>query len=154
MRKLLFPALVLITFNAIGQVAPPPPVGTPSQPPGERPEFIVAVQMGTDTLKNGEVTVNLTEQTTEEMKQAMANPNYTVMLTPRGDCGSLNLAETTATGFKVKLQKGSASYKGIFDYVVYAKQKRPLMPMRPKPPVPPAPPANGQPQPPQPPQQQ
>ncbi len=153
MRKIFFASFIAMAFNTFGQVAPPTGA-PPSQPPGERPEFIVAIQMGTDTLINGEVMVKLTEQTTEEMKQAMANPNYTVVLTPRGDCGSLSLAETTTAGFKVKLQKGSASSKGIFDYLVYAKQKRPLMPMRPKPPVPPPAPANGQPQPPQPPQQQ
>jgi len=143
MYKLVFPAFVLMTINVFGQATPPP------QPPPqqERPDFIVTVQMGTDTLKNGTITVKLTEQTTEEMKQAMASPNYTVMLTPRGDCGQLNLSETTATGFTVK-QKGAAVSKGIFDYVVYVKQKRPMMPMRPKPPGAPQPPASPNAQPP------
>lgn len=135
MRNLLFSSLILMTFNVIGQVAPPAP---PMPPQFERPDFIVAVQMGTDTLRKEEDSVRLTDQTVEEMKQAMANPNYTVIFTPRGDCGQINLVKTSATSFIIKQQKGSSS-KAIFDYIVYAKQKRPMMPMRPHP-MPPQPP--------------
>jgi hypothetical protein len=155
MRKLLFLPIVFMALNAFGQAAPTPPpaAGAPPMNPQQqmqqqqmmdRPDFIVTVQMGTDTLKNGEISVPLTEQTITEMKQAMANPNYTVMLTPRGECGPLNLVSTNPNSFIVKEQKGTS--KGIFDYIVVVKQKRPLMPARPqRPGMPGMPGAPGQP---------
>jgi hypothetical protein len=135
MRKLLFFPLVFIAANVLGQVAPPPP-GAPPQN-GMQPEFIVTVQIGTDTLKNGKDTVKLAPQTLMEMKQAMANPNYVVMLTPRGECGQLSLVETREKYFLVRELKGSGPGNAMFDYTVVVKQKRPMMPMRPMPPQPP-----------------
>jgi hypothetical protein len=128
MRKLLFSPLLFMAVNAFGQAAPTPP---PPQPGPPQMEFIVPVQMGTDTLKNGKVTVAISPQTMDEMKQAQASPDYVVMLTPKGDCGALSLGETTDKGFVVKEQKGSGSSSGIFEYVMYVKQRRPARPSRP-----------------------
>ena len=153
MRKLLLSPILLLAFNAMAQVAPPqaPPPGAPQGPQGppQMPEFIVPVQIGTDTLKNGRATVTITRQTLDEMKQSMASPDYVVMLTPVGDCGALSLSEMTDKSFEVKEQKGSGSSKGIFQYEMIVKQKRPARPGRPsmppqmgqpgQPPVPPAP---------------
>jgi hypothetical protein len=135
MRKLLFSPILLLAFNAMAQVTPPPP--PPGQPPGgmQMPEFIVPVQIGTDTLKNGKATVTITQQTQDEMKQGMASPDYVVMLTPVGECGSLTLAEKNDKTFVVKEQKGSGSSNGIFQYEMIAKQKRPARPGRPMPPM-------------------
>lgn len=129
MRNLLFLPLVLMTLNIFGQQA------APTSPPQNRqwdgPIFIVTVQIGTDTLKNGIDTVKLSDETVMEMKQSMASPDYVVTLTPKGDCGQLNLAETNANNFIVKAQNGSTASQGIFQYTVIVKQRRPMMPMRP-----------------------
>lgn len=144
MRKLMFSPLLFMAVTALGQAAPPPP----PQPGPSQMEFIVPVQIGTDTLKNGKVTVAISEQTMDEMKQAQASPDYVVMLTPKGECGSLSLGETNDKGFVVKEQKGSGSANGIFEYVMYVKQKRPQRPSRPMmPPGMPQPPQAGQQQP-------
>lgn len=135
MRKLLFSPILLLAFNAIAQVSPPPQPG-PVQAM-QMPEFIVPVQMGTDTLKNGKATVTLTPQTLDEMKQGMASPDYVVILTPKGDCGVFYLDETKPDSFIVKRESGSVLSKPIFDYVVYVKQKRPARLGRPMPPMPP-----------------
>jgi hypothetical protein len=128
MRKLLFFFPILLTINALGQVSSSPAL----QQEGLGPVFIVPVQMGTDTLKNGADTIRLTDETLMEMKQALASPGcYTVTLTPRGTCGPLNLAKITARYFIVKPQ-GSASSDGFFDYVLFSRQKRPMMPVRPR----------------------
>jgi hypothetical protein len=147
MRKLLSSLFVLCTLHVFGQVTTPqsqpqqPPPNQQQPPPGGGPTFIVAVQMGTDTLKNGKVVVKLADETLQEMKQAMASPDYTVMLTPRGECGQLNVIEKTAATFTIKQQKGSATADGIFDYIIFVKQRRPMMPMHPHPPAPQQPPA-------------
>jgi hypothetical protein len=151
MRKLLFSPILLLAFNAIAQVAPPPPHPGPPGGGMQMPDFIVPVQMGTDTLKNGKVTVTLTQQTLDEMKQGMASPDYIVMLTPVGDCGTLSLAEMSDKSFEVKEQKGSGASNGIFQYEMIVKQKRPSRPGRPNMPPQVQP---GQPQPPPPPQGQ
>jgi len=147
-----------MTLNVFGQVAATQsqaPQPSPNQQQGGMgPVFIVAVQMGTDTLKKGDDTVKLTEETLMEMKQAMASPDYTVILNPRGDCGQLSLVKTTAGNFIVKQQKNPVSSGGIFDYVVFAKQRRPMMPMHPHPPVPQPTPGGQQQAPPAPPQKQ
>ena len=83
MRKLLIPSLVLITMNAFGQNTAP----MPGPPPA--PIFVVPLQMGTDTVRNGIDTVKLTDITISEMTDAIADSNYNVVLTPRGDCGQL-----------------------------------------------------------------
>ena len=141
MRKLLFFPIVLLAFNGMAQVAPPPPQPGPPQGGMAMPEFIVPVQMGTDTLKNGKATVIITPQSMDEMKQGMALPDYVVMLTPKADCGALSLGETTDKNFVVKEQKGSGSSNGIFQYVMYAKQRRPARPGRPQMAPAPQPPA-------------
>jgi|GEM_PF-6287959 len=122
MRKLLFLPLLLLTLNVLGQQSniPPPP------PPLV---FVIAVQMGTDTVKNGIDTVRLVEATISEMNEAVADTNYTVIMTPRGDFGQFALIKTTRFYFIIKEQGGS-SPKPVFDYVVYAKQTRPWMPMQ------------------------
>ncbi len=133
MRKLLFSPILFLAFNAIAQVAPPPahPGGPPSPGGMQMPDFIVPVQIGTDTLKNGKATVTISQQTLDEMKQGMASPDYVVMLTPVGDCGALSLAEISDKSFEVREQKGSGSSKGIFQYEMIVKQKRPARPGRP-----------------------
>jgi hypothetical protein len=121
MRKLLFSCLVLMTLNVFGQdgFIPPP-----------RPTYIVTLQMGTDTIKNGLDTVSLSEDALSEMNEVMADTNFTVTLTPRGDCGQLNLMKTNSRYFIVK-QQGGVSPKALFDYVLFCKQNRPLRPGRP-----------------------
>jgi hypothetical protein len=124
MRKLFIPFLALIAMNALGQNAPRKPMPPPP------PVFVVALQMGTDTVKNDIDTVKLTRITISEMKEAAADSNYTVMLTPRGNCGQLNLMKTKSHYFIVKQQSG-LSPKAIFDYIVYSRQSRPWMPPMP-----------------------
>lgn len=131
MNRLLFSISILLTLNTFGQVAPPQ--NPQPTPPPSALNFIVAIQMGTDTLKSGEVTVKLTEEAMMEMKQAMASPDYTVLLTPRGSCEPLNLLKIAPDSFIIKGQKGYTP-AGIFDYVVFVKQRRPMMPVRPRPP--------------------
>jgi len=157
MRKILFSPILLLALNAFGQAAPPPPQPGQPQGPMQMPDFIVPVQIGTDTLKNGKATVTLSQQTLDEMKQSMASPDYVVMLTPTGECGPLTVAERNANSFVVKEQKGSGTANGIFQYMMIVKQKRPARPGRPMPmgpaggqapqvvqPTPPAPPAQPQ----------
>src|ERR1700722_8154407 len=108
MRKLLFFPLALMALNVLGQSGTEQPW---------RPEFIVPVQIGIDSLKNGKANVALTNETRDEMKDAQASPDYVVILTPKGDCGALNLVETKEAFFAVKEQKGSTSPNGIFNYV-------------------------------------
>lgn len=135
MRKLLFLPLVLFAINVFGQTEVPPP-GMPDL------HFIVAVQIGTDTIKNGIDTVKLTEETIMEMSKAMADSNYVVTLTPIGNCGPLNLVKITPSSFIVK-EQNSLSGIQLFDYIVFAKQKRPMMPVHPRPQLQ-QPPAAGQ----------
>ena len=139
MRKLLLAPLVLLALNVVGQ-APAPTPAMPNPMMQQGPEFLVPVQMGTETLQEGKDTVKLTEQTLTEMKQAMAQPNYVVMLTSRGESGQVNLVATTPNYFLVKGTKGNS-----FDYVMFVKQRRPMMPMRPQRPMPTQQPANAQP---------
>jgi hypothetical protein len=135
MSKLLLSPLVLLAINAFAQ-STPPPMPKP-QPPPEQPDYIVPVQMGTATLINGKDTVFLDTKTLAEMKRGMATLPFTVVLTPKGDCGQLNLFETKDKYFIVKLQKGATTTNGKFDYVVFASQKRPLMAPPPMPRQPP-----------------
>jgi len=160
MRKLLLSPLVLLALNVCGQAPQTTPMQPaqvqPGGPPGMvQPEYIVALQTGTETLKDGKDTIHLSDQSVAEMKQAMAKPDYTVMLTPRGETGQINIIETKEKYALVKAAKG-ASKEGSFDYVIFVKQRRPMMPPRPqRPPMPggqpgglPQPGAPGQPTPP------
>ena len=143
MRKLLFSSLVLLTLHAFGQDAPTQP---------EMPTFIVPMQLGVDTLKNGIDTVIMSEDVVSAMNEDMVSPNYTIMITPTGDCGQVNLIKSTLYYFIVKLQNGSTP-KGVFNYIVYARLRKPMMIVHPNPPgtqhVPPLPPGQTMPVPPQ-----
>jgi len=136
MRKLLISPFLFLAFTAFAQQAPPPQLPQQGPPPPQN-DFIVPVQMGTDTLKNGKATITVTQQTMDEMKQALASPDYVIMLTPVGDCGPLTLAEKNNNSFVVKEQKGAGTSKGIFQYIMYVKQRRPQRPGRPLLPQPP-----------------
>lgn len=127
MRKLLFLPFVLFTLSVLGQqqaaFEPSPPT------------FIVTLQLGTDTVRNGIDTVKLTEETVSEMSESDADTNYVVTLTPKGDCGLLSLLKLNRYYFIIK-QEGEAASKAVFEYIVFAKQPKPWMPMQP--PHPPA----------------
>lgn len=123
MRKLLLSSLVLISLHAFGQDDAP-------QTPPPMPTFFVTIEMGTDTLKNGIDTVRLSEDALSEMNEAAADTNFSVIFTPRGDCGQLNLMKTTFKYFIVK-EQGNSSPRAIFNYIITVKQNRPMMPPRP-----------------------
>lgn len=123
MRKFLFLPLILMAATLFGQQVNPTAVPTP-------PTFIVAIQMGTDTIKNGMDTVKLSDDALSEMNASLADSNYTVMLTPRGDCGQLNLFKINHYNFIVK-EQGNTPMKAVFDYILYAKQPRPWTPTQP-----------------------
>ena len=155
MRSLFLSSLVLMTLNVFSQVTPAKQPAPPMPPAKfERPEFIMVVQMGTDTMKNIEDTVKIEKQVAKQMKHGMMSPNYIVMLTPVGDCRQLNLIKTDSSYFIVRQQKGSEKSKGIFNYVVYSKRTRPQMPMHSVPIPPQKPMAPKQQTPPPPPKQQ
>ena len=123
MRKLLVLSLILIAFNVFGQQQQT--AGAPALP-----GFVVTLEIGTDTVRNGIDTVKLTDQTITEMNEAASDTNYVVMLTPIRNCGSLSLIKTNRFYFIIKEQSG-ASPKAAFDYVVFTKQSRPFIPIPP-----------------------
>jgi len=117
MRKLLVLSLILTGFTVFGQQQALP-----------LPIFIVTPAMGTDTIKYGLDTVRLAEDVISQMNESATDTNYTVVFTPKENCGQLSLCKITRFYFIVKQQQGALP-KAVFDYVLFAKQSRPWMPM-------------------------